>query len=55
MHNMITIHAHFEMDTVYFVCLGASADIKDDFGRTPLQVAGNAKVNMKTCTYHHKV
>ena len=28
------------MDSVYFVCLGARADIKDDFwGQTPLQVA----------------
>ena len=27
------------MDIVYFVCLGASADIKDEDGKTPLQVA----------------
>ena len=27
------------MDIVYFVCLGANADIKDDDNKTPLQVA----------------
>ena len=27
------------MDIVYFVCKGASADIKDDNEETPLQVA----------------
>ena len=27
------------MDSVYFVCLGARADIKDEDGKTPLQVA----------------
>ena len=27
------------MDTVYFVCLGANADIKDKWGGTPLQMA----------------
>ena len=27
------------MDSVYFVCLGARADLKDKDGKTPLQVA----------------
>ena len=27
------------MDSVYFVCLGARADIKDEDGKTPLEEA----------------
>ena len=67
MHNMITIHGHCEMDTVYLVCLGASADIQNVWQGTPLQVAEKKlanesdpeakqhyeKVYMKTHTYHH--
>ena len=39
------------MNTVYLVCLGASADIKDNSGMTPLQMARNEKVYMKTHTH----
>ena len=39
MHSMITIHGNCEIDTVYLVCLGASADIKNILRKTPLQVA----------------
>ena len=33
------IHVHCDMDSVYFVCIGANVDIKDEDGQTPLQVA----------------
>ena len=38
---MFSIHVHCVMDSLCFVCLGASADIKDNWGRMPLQVAEN--------------
>ena len=38
-NSCLQIHVHCDMDSVYFVCLGASADVKDDDGKTPLQWA----------------
>ena len=35
----LQVHVHCDMDSVYFVCLGARADIKDEDGKTPLEEA----------------
>ena len=36
---MFSIHVHCDMYSLCFVSLGASADIKDNYRQTPLQMA----------------
>ena len=37
--NMFSIHVHCDMDSLCFVCLGASADIQTRYGETLLPAA----------------